>query len=103
MDIIKKSDLIASVSQRWDQQYKNTTWRDKIEIGCRLRVEILQTEEQIYNIIGNYTWTENICDECGKDREVVIQIGEEPHYESSTVFICPECLKKAMDLIEKIK
>ncbi len=40
------------------------------------------------------------CDECNKYVAEVVQMGEEPDYESSTAKICAACLMAAMKLIE---
>ena len=58
------------------------------------------TPDQIDAIIGNPSWTSvGRCHECGKEGcEVLIQLGQEPNYESRTANICPECLQKALDL-----
>jgi hypothetical protein len=52
--------------------------------------------DEIAAIIGNDSWTDCQCDECGKDYGVVIQLGQEPDYESATAKICPTCLNKAV-------
>lgn len=99
MNIISKKNLIANVSKRWDEQYRNTGSKDKILKGERLRTEKPTTEEQIKKIIGNDSWTRNHCHECGNDSEITIQLGQEPDYESATANICPVCLKKALEII----
>lgn len=43
------------------------------------------------------------CDECCEKADNVVQIGEEPDYESSTAKICEPCLRKALALIEEAK
>jgi hypothetical protein len=95
MIIITKSNLIQNVSERWDFQYRNTSQKDKIEKGNRLRAEKPKTEDEIAEIIGNKEWTRNICRECGNDCETTILLG----YESTTVNICPDCLKRALSFL----
>ena len=42
------------------------------------------------------------CDECGReDLEYLIEIGEEPWFESATALVCEECLGKALKLIKE--
>ncbi len=101
MEIISKKDKIANICQRWkNQYYKNEKWLydDKFKILNELSQADLLTEEKIYEIIGNKSWTENICEECEKDCDILIQLGEEPDYESATVCVCKDCLNKAIDL-----
>jgi len=40
-----------------------------------------------------------MCGECGKSVDAVIQIGEEPDFESRTAYVCLACLRKAMELL----
>jgi hypothetical protein len=42
------------------------------------------------------SWINTVCGCCGKDRGLVVQLGQEPDYESSTVFACVPCLKAAL-------
>jgi hypothetical protein len=56
------------------------------------------TEADVAAAIGNDSWTSNRCDECGRDNEVVVTVGEPPDYESRTASLCPECLAKALQL-----
>ncbi len=100
MDIIKKSDLILNVAERWNSDYKNSNYYDKIAIGNRLRTEKPQTEAEVKNIIGNGTWTQNTCDECGKDFEVIINLGNSSDRDIPSFNICKKCLKEALTLIK---
>lgn len=52
--------------------------------------------------IGNGAWTRvPSCDGCGrKGLPVVVQVGEEPEYESSTVDLCGDCLRAALALLD---
>lgn len=46
------------------------------------------------------TWTDvPTCDECGQSKDAVVRIGEEPDYESSTAFVCRDCLSEALGLV----
>ena len=104
MKIISVEEKIRIVVERWKEQYfVNGKWKwddDKRIIYERLIREKPTTEKAIENIIGNSTWTSNVCDECGKHKAALIQLGEEPSYESVTAEICHECLSKALSLIE---
>ena len=62
------------------------------------------TASEIAEIIGNKHWVrERTCSECGKQTWDIVEIGEEPDYESATAEICLDCLKKAVNLIENQK
>ena len=44
-------------------------------------------------------WVEALeCDECGELVEAIVQLGDEPGYESSTANVCIGCLRKALDM-----
>jgi len=46
------------------------------------------------------TWTDvPTCDECGQSKDAVVRVGEEPDYESSTAFVCRDCLSEALGLV----
>ena len=49
-------------------------------------------------IIGNDSWTSLKCDECGKYVDAVVQVGEEPDYESYSAKLCKPCVYKALTL-----
>lgn len=98
MNIIKKTDLIENVYDKWIEQYRGSTDEDKLLVAVILKTEKPTTEEHVERIIGNNSWTRNICNECGNDSEITVQLGEEPDYDSATAKICPECLKKALSL-----
>lgn len=53
-------------------------------------------------IIKNVPWWKNKCDECQKDYNITIQVGEEPFYDSATVRLCIDCLSKAFNLMQKV-
>jgi hypothetical protein len=100
MTVIRKSDLIRNVAAKWRLQYPSGGYKsDKDLIYCRLFTERPTTEDEVEAIIGNSSWTSNVCDECGKECNVTVQIGEEPDYESATVVMCEPCLVLALDAI----
>lgn len=55
--------------------------------------------DDVDRIIGNNSWTSTRCDECGTSPQVVVMVGEEPAYESNTVFICSPCILKLREMI----
>lgn len=49
--------------------------------------------------ILNNSWTQTICSECGEYALDVIEVGNEPDYESATAWLCFPCFKKAWKLV----
>ena len=95
MKLITERDLIRSVSSRWNEQYKHWPPGDRL---AALDLEVV-TADEVAGIIGNTSWTHIKCDECGdEDTGAVVQIGQEPDYESCTATICFACLEKALAL-----
>lgn len=61
------------------------------------------------NKIGS-PWTEgqtwahaDRCTGCGERARAVVQVGEEPEYESSTAILCRPCVEKALALFDGVK
>ena len=48
--------------------------------------------------IGNGSWTRLTCNECGKEKEMVAEVGETPDWESNTANICMDCIDKLNQL-----
>lgn len=57
------------------------------------------SKQDVDEIIQNTSWTRLQCDECQREVETIVRLGEEPDYESSTARICPDCLRQAISLI----
>ena len=107
MKIITKQNLINGFAELYKQQYCIRHGDNLASFGLKLshneHYEMLRnssTEDEIEKIIGNRSWTRNKCDECQKDQETTVLLGEEPDYESATAQICLECLKKAVALLK---
>lgn len=105
MKVITQRTLVREVADRWDRQYPpRTAPSDKVAIGRALRGLDLATASprKVDAIIGNNSWTEvPSCDECEDDcLSVVVQLGEEPDYESATANVCIKCLRAALDAAE---
>lgn len=58
------------------------------------------TVEQFNTALGNTSWTDLKCDECGNNVDMLVQVGQEPDYESSTANVCVKCLRKAVCWID---
>ncbi len=96
MIVISKKQIIENVPKKWERQYKGWPYdSSKFEIHKELLRNKPLTEEKIINIIGNKSWTNNICDECERDSNITILLGKG---EDQEVYICKECLDKAVKL-----
>ena len=97
MEVISKKKLIKDVAKRWSSQYPTGGDGDKAIIYRNLVAQQPETEDEVEEIIGNRSWTRNDCGECGKDVSVLVQLGQEPDYESSTAYVCLDCLQEAIE------
>lgn len=100
MMAVTKSEKCKTIAERWARQYpSHKRSEDKTAVYEQLvGLQGCGTEEQIDSIIGNRSWTRNACTECDKDSQTLIRLGDEPDYDSSTVWICLTCLKVAVKL-----
>jgi len=111
MQVITKASLVSSVAEAYAGLYNLGLQERREEIspfGMRLsrkrQYELLKvalTEDDVEAIVGNRTWTRNRCSECGRDCNLVVQLGEEPDYESETAQICLGCLERAVSLAKE--
>lgn len=112
MKLINARVEIREVSAKWKAQYchqgkwsttlNGDTQRiyDKL---AQLNVETA-TPAQVEKIIGNNSWAgDQSCDECGEKVKAVIQLGDEPDYESHTAEVCADCLRKALALMSPVE
>ncbi len=97
MRIITQRNMIRGVVKRWDEQYPEKSWKgtDKEQIHIQLQQLDLEiaTADEVNKIIGNTSWTEEACDECGKAVDKVIVFGQE-EYGSSSIYLCFRCIEK---------
>ena len=104
MNLITKSDILKSLPNRYKGQYMTNQqifdgrWSD--DIFSLLKSENPLTEDRANEIL-NPSWTSLKCDECGRQVQAVVQLGEEPDYESATAIICIPCLNEAIALTIK--
>jgi hypothetical protein len=102
IQVITERDRIKQVVSSWSHTYSGGSYgKDKLEILERLKQLDLNkaTAKEIENIIGNSSWTDLKCNECEKYVKKVVQVGEEPDYESATVFLCVKCIKRLYDSV----
>ncbi len=114
MKLITQRDVIKTVAARWRAQYhpfepssplfseRNgiTVEKTKREIADELDAlnKDTATVADVTAIIGNDSWTDLKCDECGKYVDAIVQVGEEPDYESYSAKLCKPCVYKALTL-----
>lgn len=106
MKIITERDRIKS----WFETFKNDHRKHMNEVRKILNPETCTGREIAEVMIKhgiwnrgclndmNNAWFLGYCDECEKASNVLIQVGQEPDYDSSTAEICFDCLKKAAEL-----
>lgn len=106
MKLITEREKIRGVAAEWRRQYGpgEPYSRDKDKQEIQRKLDALDPEkatgDDVERIIGNRTWTAvGECDECKRLTTALVELGDEPDYESSTAQICQECLLKALRLI----
>ena len=111
MRIITRRDLIKNIAKQWKQAFYHNDgdkWRYASTVQAELVYDKLQeldlkacSREEVDGVTGKEYWTEIICDECKKDVDVVIQVGENEDHDSRTANVCPECFGRAMSMMRK--
>lgn len=101
MKLLTSQILAEGAAQAWARQYGRGDDEEKVATQKRLdamdRASI--SPQAVNNIIGNNLWTQlPNCDECQIAAAVLVEIGEEPDYESATAHVCLRCLKAAVKL-----
>jgi len=98
MKIITRNTQASEAADRWVAQYQGD--RDGIAAKIKALGES-PDPDAVDRIIGNDSWTSvDRCSECDKQSDLIVRLGEEPDYESSTAWICPTCLRQALALVE---
>ena len=114
MKLIDTAEQCRAFAGRWREQYApERGWTDDRTYGAkgakrsvgvdRAAVDALPpepTREQVEAICSRWS-KPPACDECGADDgRAVVQLGDEPDYESSTAWICGACLRLAVRLLD---
>jgi len=100
MLVLRMRDQLRGVAKKWVSHYGYS----KEGIAEKLNALDVETAtpEDVSRIIGNSSWVcEKTCHECGSESWDVVQLGEEPDYESNTANICRSCLEKALDKLKE--
>lgn len=109
MKVITTRSKILIVAERWKAQYFTRHGEEWGRMAAGHPEEIYNklikldlekcSSEEVEAIIGNFSWTRIFCDDCKEYVHKVVQLGEEPDYDSSTVNACVDCLKKALKAV----
>lgn len=98
MRVITIRSQIREVADRWARQYPGS--KEDILVQLRALDPEEATAGDVAAIIGNKSWAcPQQCNECKDYFPVVVQIGDEPDFESSTAVVCRECLARALAAI----
>lgn len=99
----KIKGAISSFIRAWGDGSYTADNRNRM-VGKELRAldPETATAEQVDEIIGNRSWTRLKCNECDKEVEGLVCIGEEPDYDSQTAFVCFACLREAFDMVKNL-
>ena len=92
-------------AKRWKVNYpkdtittvgsSNKTYDKLIDLGPT------PNPDDVDKIIGNNSWTEvPRCEQCDKRVEAVVEVGQEPDWESRTCYLCKECITKLYNFIQ---
>tara|TARA_Y100000310_G_scaffold289068_1_gene315198 strand:- start:150 stop:467 length:318 start_codon:yes stop_codon:yes gene_type:complete len=102
MKIIRKQEICEDVPRHWAAQYSGPAVRDELK-DITAVLQALPKREltpmKINAIIGNSTWTDLNCDECGEDSERVVSLGCGDFNGGREALICASCLEKALGLL----
>lgn len=110
MKIITKQSVSATAAERWRAQYCHRGEWSVVYIPVKQSAQVIYEQllglgacpssEAVNLIIGNSSWGyPPWCDECGqRDNDLVVQVGQEPDYESATANLCMECVRKLADI-----
>jgi len=98
MKLITRQYNASIAAKEWEKTYKKWDCEEKKETLSNLKkLGDNPNPDDVDRIIGNGTWTENqLCDECGNEKDTVEFLENDAY----AVWICKECLMKALKLFE---
>ena len=101
MKLMSERNQVRGIAKRWRAEYGHyTDWKQDVSRTLEAIDDETATAAEVAAIIGNKSWAEpQTCHECGEASWDVVQVGEEPGYESATALICVHCLRKAIALV----
>ena len=103
MRLITRQSKANQAAKLWEMQYRHMfdAYPEKLDILKQIEsLGINPQPDDIDCVIGNGSWTRTKCYECGEENVDVVEIGEEPDYDTYTTSICLNCLDKAKLLLK---
>lgn len=110
MRLFTEREQIRRVADRYAAQYPDGSqpahWRpgDRIaNVLADLRALDVETATaaDVARAMGGAGWVAPVtCNECREHSWSVVELGEEPDYDSATARICESCLRKALRALE---
>ncbi len=103
MKHITKANLLAQVAALFKEHYvlKDGSWYQQKwglpVVDGLLELPADATEDDITEMIGNYSWTRLVCDQCRRDVAEVVDFDFEIGYQA--VRLCGDCLDQARGLL----
>ena len=100
MKLITIRSQILEVVTKWKSQHPKP---EAVKLATLRKLQKLDlttaTESDLKEIIGNSFWAgPSKCYECQGYFDEVLQAGEELDYESSTTWLCKNCVEKGLKL-----
>lgn len=98
---------VSTVAERWKRAYLHSGgWTNCLGGSERIytRLAALPSTadaKDVAAVIGNDSWVGDMCSECRKHSSDIVQCGEDPDYESATVYLCFDCARKYAAFINK--
>lgn len=96
MKLLTPQKMANDAYSRWMQQYPGDASGKGEKLKC---LGESPKPEDVDMVIGNTSWTNTPrCSECSATRVPVVQVGQEPEYDTDTAWLCKECLSRAVEL-----
>lgn len=98
MEIILQREKIRSVLARWERQYPVGSGKHD-EVTAKLRTLDFDkvSAAEVDAIIGNGSWTSEMCGECSQYAMPVVGFGS---YGDRNIYLCQTCIGKAAVLAD---
>lgn len=103
MKIITRQSLADEAADRWERQYGDFKhYPNQKEISRKLKaLKRPVIPDDVDRLIGNTSWTTPCaCSICKKYSGPVIEVGDEPDYDSSTAWLCFDCVRKVAKIAQ---
>ena len=103
MIVSSRVSRATGVAERWKQQYyrratKEWDYKGEAMYDKLVALGSSPTPEQVNATIGNDSWTQVTCHECGdEDVDVVVQLGDAHPEIRRTACVCIPCLRTALE------